>query len=87
MAARLTKSARSSRGEFAGIEQLVLADRPSEPPPAPAWLDAEATKIFGDLYAAPVAQLWRPEDVHLVARRCSSRHRLAGYESEQLAPP
>jgi hypothetical protein len=57
-----------------GVVELV--DRPRKPPPAPRKLDAPARKIWRELYAEPVADLWRPVDAALVLRLVVLRRRL-----------
>lgn len=68
VASRLTAPERGGRGTFAGALELVLEDRPTRPPKPPPWLPEEARSAFRALFRAPVAQTWRLEDRHALAR-------------------
>lgn len=58
----------------AGVVELVDVAR--KPPAAPKKLDAGTRAVWRELYSAPVAALWRPEDRALVLRLVLLRRRL-----------
>jgi hypothetical protein len=70
-----TSETTSVRGARHG--PLSLPDVPLKPRPVPATLMREARPLWRELWASPIAALWREEDVPVVERLLTLRVRLA----------